>query len=306
MQAKIATADQLAAKVCEANNLIKLGVAEKDSAFVTALLPEHKELIQRIKFLSIKNWLRGKYVAGGCFLSVQSGAGGAEAQDWAGMLLRMYLRYAETRSFTTTLIDSARGAIAGVKHATIKINGAYAYGLLQGEAGVHRLVRKSPFTGGNKRHTSFASVTVGPIVTKIIDLALSPAELRIDTYRAQGAGGQHVNTTESAVRILHQPTKTMVQCQSERSQHKNKALALEMLRSRLYQQQLVAEDLKKSKNYQALADISWGQQVRSYFLDKDLVNDYRGQATKCKPQVLLAGGLDELLLENIRAQVRRR
>jgi peptide chain release factor 2 len=229
------------------------------------------------------------------YLDIQAGAGGTEAQDWAEMLLRMYLRWAEAHDFDTEVIEASAGEVAGIKSATILVRGSYAYGWLRTETGVHRLVRKSPFDSGNRRHTSFASVFVSPEVDDDIDIDIDPSDLRIDVYRASGAGGQHVNRTESAVRITHLPTNIVVQCQNDRSQHKNKAQAMSQLRARLYELELQERRAKASAVEETKADVGWGSQIRSYVLDQSRIKDLRTGVETGNTQAVLDGDLDEFI-----------
>ncbi len=226
------------------------------------------------------------------YVDIQAGSGGTEAQDWAEMLLRMYLKWGETHDFNAELMEVSAGEVAGIKSATVKIGGEYAFGWLRTETGVHRLVRKSPFDSGNRRHTSFASVFVSPEIDDDIEIEINPAELRIDTYRASGAGGQHVNKTDSAVRITHEPSGIVVQCQNERSQHKNRDQAMKLLRAKMYEQEM----LKRQEEQQALeeskADIGWGSQIRSYVLDQSRIKDLRTEVETGNTQAVLDGGLD--------------
>jgi peptide chain release factor 2 len=226
------------------------------------------------------------------FVDIQSGAGGTEAQDWAEMMLRMYLRWADSHGFQAEVIEASAGEVAGIKSATIRVVGEYAYGWLRTETGVHRLVRKSPFDSGNRRHTSFASVFVSPEVNDDIDIEINPADLRIDVYRASGAGGQHVNRTESAVRITHMPTNTVVQCQNDRSQHKNKATAMKQLKAKLYELELYTRRAEAAKVEESKADVGWGNQIRSYVLDQSRIKDLRTGVETGNTQAVLDGGLD--------------
>ena len=234
------------------------------------------------------------------FLDIQAGSGGTEAQDWAEMLLRMYLRWAEERGFETELLEASAGEVAGIKSATVHMRGEYAYGWLRTETGVHRLVRKSPFDSGHRRHTSFAAVFVSPEIEDDIDIEIDPSDLRIDVYRSSGAGGQHVNKTESAVRITHEPTGIVVQCQNDRSQHKNKATAMTQLRAKLYE----LEQQKRREQAQVLeegkADIGWGHQIRSYVLDQSRVKDLRTGYESGQPTAVLNGDLDPFLQESLK------
>jgi peptide chain release factor 2 len=235
------------------------------------------------------------------FLDVQSGSGGTEAQDWAEMLLRMYLRWGERRGFNATLLEVSAGEVAGIKSATIKFEGDYAYGWLRTETGVHRLVRKSPFDSGNRRHTSFASVFVYPEVSDDIEVNINPADLRIDTYRASGAGGQHVNRTDSAIRITHVPTGTVVQCQSDRSQHKNRAYAMKQLKAKLYELEQGKRFAEQQKLEDAKSDIGWGSQIRSYVLDQSRIKDLRTGVETSDTARVLDGDIDIFLEANLKS-----
>lgn len=235
------------------------------------------------------------------FLDIQSGSGGTEAQDWANMLLRMYLRWGENHGFAAEIIEISEGEVAGIKSATIKFSGAYAYGYLRTETGVHRLVRKSPFDAGHRRHTSFASVFVYPEVDDDIDIDVNPADLRVDTYRASGAGGQHVNRTDSAVRITHNPTGIVVQCQSDRSQHRNRAAAMTMLKSRLYELEMQKRNHAKQTLEDSKSDIEWGYQIRSYVLDQSRIKDLRTGVESGNPQAVLDGDLDKFIEASLKS-----
>ncbi|MGD0465497.1 MAG: peptide chain release factor 2 [Gammaproteobacteria bacterium] len=236
------------------------------------------------------------------FLDIQSGSGGTEAQDWAEILLRMYLRWAESRKFKVEIMETSNGDVAGIKSATIKISGNYAYGWLRTETGVHRLVRKSPFDSGNRRHTSFAAVFVYPEVDDDVNIQINPADLRIDTYRAGGAGGQHVNRTDSAVRITHVPTGIVVQCQSDRSQHKNKSYAMKQLKSKLYDLKMQEKNREKQKLEDSKTDIGWGNQIRSYVLDQSRIKDLRTNLEIFNTQQVLDGGIDPFLEANLKTK----
>jgi peptide chain release factor 2 len=235
------------------------------------------------------------------FLDIQSGAGGTEAQDWADMLLRMYLRWGEAKGFKTELIEVSAGDVAGIKSATVRFQGPYAYGWLRTETGVHRLVRKSPFDSGSRRHTSFASAFVSPEVDDDIDIDIDPSDLRIDVYRASGAGGQHVNRTESAVRITHLPTNVVVQCQNDRSQHKNKATAMKQLKSRLYELELQIRNAKAQGIEDLKSDIGWGSQIRSYVLDQSRIKDLRTGVETGNTQAVLDGDLDQFIEASLKS-----
>ena len=238
-----------------------------------------------------------------CFLDVQSGSGGTEAQDWAAMLERMYLRYCERKGFTVEVLEESPGDVAGIKSATIKVTGEYAYGYLRTETGVHRLVRKSPFDSGNRRHTSFASVFVYPEVDETIEIEINPADLRIDTFRASGAGGQHINKTDSAIRITHNPTGIVVQCQSGRSQHRNKADAMLMLKSRLYEAELRKRNEEKQVIEENKTEIGWGHQIRSYVLDQSRIKDLRTNVEVGNTQGVLDGDLDVFIEASLKQDV---
>ncbi len=238
-----------------------------------------------------------------CFIDIQSGSGGTEAQDWAGMLLRMYLKYCEKRGFQVEVLEESEGDIAGIKGASLKVSGDYAYGFLRTESGVHRLVRKSPFDSGNRRHTSFASVFVYPEVDNSIVVEINPADLRIDTYRASGAGGQHINKTDSAVRITHIPTNTVVQCQNDRSQHRNKDEAMNMLKAQLYALELRKRNEEKQAMEDAKTDIGWGHQIRSYVLDQSRIKDLRTNVEIGNTQGVLDGDLDPFISESLKQGV---
>jgi len=237
------------------------------------------------------------------FLDIQAGSGGTEAQDWAEMLLRMYLRWGEQRGFKAELIEASAGEVAGIKSATVRCEGDYAYGWLRTETGVHRLVRKSPFDSGNRRHTSFASVFVSPEIDDSIDIDINPADLRIDTYRASGAGGQHVNKTDSAVRLTHEPTGIVVQCQNDRSQHKNKDQAMKQLRAKLYELELQKRSTEQQALEDSKADIGWGNQIRSYVLDQSRIKDLRTGVEVSDTQSVLDGDLDQFIEAGLKAGI---
>ena len=238
-----------------------------------------------------------------CFLDIQSGSGGTEAQDWAAMLLRMYLRYCERRGYKTEILEESPGEVAGIKSASVKVNGDYAFGYLRTETGVHRLVRKSPFDSNARRHTSFASVFVYPEVDETIEVEINPADIRIDTFRASGAGGQHINKTDSAVRITHLPTNIVVQCQNDRSQHRNRAEAMAMLKSRLYELELRNRQAEQQKLEDAKTDIGWGHQIRSYVLDQSRIKDLRTNVEVGNTQAVLDGNLDPFIAASLKQGV---
>jgi len=274
---------------------LELAISEDDQKTLNDLTNDVKAFDAEISQLEIQRMFRHEMDASNSFLDVQAGSGGTEAQDWANMLLRMYMKWCESNNFSAELIEISPGEVAGIKSATIHVAGEFAYGWLRTETGVHRLVRKSPFDSGNRRHTSFAAVFVSPEIEDDFDVEIDPSDLRIDVYRASGAGGQHVNTTESAVRITHLPTGTVVQCQNDRSQHKNRATAMKQIRARLFE----LEKQKRQDQAQALeetkADIGWGSQIRSYVLDQSRVKDLRTQIESSNPEAILNGDINKFL-----------
>jgi peptide chain release factor 2 len=284
--------DELLTGLNDAGELLSLAVEEDDDSTIGEVAGDLEGLEQRIAGLEFRRMFSGEMDDSNAFVDIQSGAGGTEAQDWAEMMLRMYLRWADSHGFQAEVIEASAGEVAGIKSATIRIVGEYAYGWLRTETGVHRLVRKSPFDSGNRRHTSFASVFVSPEVNDDIDIEINPADLRIDVYRASGAGGQHVNRTESAVRITHLPTNTVVQCQNDRSQHKNKATAMKQLKAKLYELELYTRRAEASKVEESKADVGWGNQIRSYVLDQSRIKDLRTGVETGNTQAVLDGGLD--------------
>ena len=272
-----------------------MAVEEDDEATVAEVVSDLERIEARVAALEFRRMFSGEMDDNNAYLDIQSGAGGTEAQDWAEMILRMYLRWAEAHGFKAELIEASAGEVAGVKSATVHISGEYAYGWLRTETGVHRLVRKSPFDSGNRRHTSFASVFVSPEVDDNIDIEVDPSDLRIDVYRASGAGGQHVNRTESAVRITHLPTNTVVQCQNDRSQHKNKATAMNQLKAKLYELEMQKRRSEASVVEDSKADVGWGSQIRSYVLDQSRIKDLRTGVETGNTQAVLDGGLDSFI-----------
>lgn len=282
---------------------VTLAQEENDEGVLESAQTELDALQKRLEQLEFRRKFSGKMDHCACFLDIQSGSGGTEAQDWAAMLLRMYLRWAESHQFQVTLLQESPGEVAGIKGATLKIDGAYAYGWLRTETGVHRLVRKSPFDSGNRRHTSFASVFAYPEVEDDIEVSINPADLRIDTYRASGAGGQHVNRTDSAVRITHIPTNIVVQCQSDRSQHKNKSSAMKQLKAKLYEREVNQRSAEKQELEENKADIGWGSQIRSYVLDQSRIKDLRTGVETTNTQAVLDGDLDKFIEASLNQQV---
>ncbi|MBX6420953.1 MAG: peptide chain release factor 2 [Nevskia sp.] len=278
---------------CE--ELLELAAAEGDDAIVAEVAREVAAQARLAEELEFKRMFAGPMDAANAYLDIQAGSGGTEAQDWAEMLLRMYLRWADAHGFKTELLERSDGEVAGIKSASIYVQGPYAYGWLRTEIGVHRLVRKSPFDAGNRRHTSFAGVFVSPEVDDDIDIDINPAELKIDTYRSSGAGGQHVNKTESAIRITHLPSGIVVACQTERSQHKNRDRAMKMLRAKLYERELEKRQAEQRKIEESKSDIEWGHQIRSYVLDQSRIKDLRTGVEIADTQKVLDGYLDPFL-----------
>ncbi len=284
--------DQLDTRLKDAAELLEMAVEESDEDTLNEIVSDLDELEQQLGQLEFQRMFSGEMDNHNAFMDIQAGSGGTEAQDWANMLLRMYLRWGEKHGFKTEIVELSEGEVAGIKSATVKFTGPYAYGWLRTETGVHRLVRKSPFDSGNRRHTSFASVFVYPEVDETIEVDINPADLRIDTYRASGAGGQHVNRTDSAVRITHIPTGIVVQCQSERSQHQNKDHAMKQLRAKLYEMELQKQLAEKQAQEESKADIGWGSQIRSYVLDQSRVKDLRTSVETSNTQAVLDGDID--------------
>jgi peptide chain release factor 2 len=292
---------KLAQGVADAEELLQMAVAEDDEDTVELVVLDLENYERDVAGLEFRRMFSGEMDSCNAFLDIQAGSGGTEAQDWAEMLLRMYLRWGERKGFKTELMEVSDGEVAGIKSATIKFEGDYAFGWLRTETGVHRLVRKSPFDSGNRRHTSFSSVFVSPEVDDDVDIEINPADLRIDVYRASGAGGQHVNRTESAVRITHNPSGIVVQCQSDRSQHRNRDTAMKQLKSKLYE----LEMMKRMAEQQALeltkSDIGWGSQIRSYVLDDSRVKDLRTGVQTGNTQAVLDGDLDPFIEASLKS-----
>ncbi len=287
----------------ELTELLQLAQDEDDVETVAAITADIGRLEQALSELEFKRMFSGETDEHNAFLDIQSGSGGTEAQDWANMLLRMYLRWAEAKGFRAEIVELSEGEVAGIKSATVKVTGDYAYGYLRTETGIHRLVRKSPFDSGHRRHTSFASVFVYPEADEDIAIEVNPAELRVDTYRASGAGGQHVNRTDSAVRITHLPSGIVVQCQNDRSQHRNKAEAMRMLKARLYDAELRRRRAEQQQLEDSKADIGWGQQIRSYVLDQSRIKDLRTGVEVGDTQAVLDGDLDRFIEASLKAGV---
>ena len=280
-----------------------MALEEDDQTTINQISDEILEIKPSIENLEFTKMFSGKMDSSNAFVDIQSGSGGTEAQDWADMLLRMYLKWAESKGFSTTITESSPGEVAGIKSSSILIEGDYAYGWLRSETGVHRLVRKSPFDSGNRRHTSFASVFISPEINDDIEIEINNADIRVDTYRASGAGGQHVNKTDSAVRLTHIPTGTVSQCQNGRSQHKNKENALKQLKSKLYELELQKQKEEQQKLEDSKADIGWGSQIRSYVLDQSRIKDLRTNYETGNTSAVLDGNIDEFMRASLKAGI---
>lgn len=288
-------------KLADARAMLDLAVEAEDESLLGDVQAELDDADEKVADLEFKRMFSGEMDANNCYLDIQSGSGGTEAQDWASMLLRMYLRWAEAHGFKTDIVEESAGAVAGIKSATIHVKGDYAFGWLRTEIGVHRLVRKSPFDSNNGRHTSFAAVFVSPEIDDNIEIDINPADLRIDTYRSSGAGGQHVNTTDSAVRITHQPTGIVVACQNERSQIANRETAMKMLRAKLYEREMQMRMEKQQALEDSKSDIGWGSQIRSYVLDDSRIKDLRTGIETSNTQAVLDGDLDKFIEASLKA-----
>jgi len=293
--------DQGSAAVSDAAELLELAIIEDDDSTTEEIVSDLEKIENTVGELEFRRMFSGEMDECNAYLEIQSGSGGTEAQDWANMLLRMYLRWGEARGFKTELIEVSDGDVAGIKSATVRFQGPYAYGWLRTETGVHRLVRKSPFDSGNRRHTSFAAAFVSPEIDDDIDIEIDPSDLRIDVYRASGAGGQHVNRTESAVRITHLPTNVVVQCQNDRSQHKNKATAMKQLKAKLYELEVQARNAKAQNIEDSKSDIGWGSQIRSYVLDQSRIKDLRTGVETGNTQAVLDGALDQFIEASLKS-----
>jgi peptide chain release factor 2 len=295
------TLNNLSQALLDADELLEMAAAENDQETLDVIESDLEALDVDISRLEFHRMFSGDMDESNAFLDIQAGSGGTEAQDWAEMLLRMYLRWAERRGFKAELIEVSPGDVAGIKSATVKVEGSYAFGWLRTEIGVHRLVRKSPFDSGNRRHTSFAAVFVSPEIDDDIDIDINPADLRIDVYRASGAGGQHVNRTESAVRITHMPSGVVVQCQNDRSQHKNKATAMKQLKSKLYELEVQKRNVDQQALEDTKSDIGWGSQIRSYVLDQSRIKDLRTGMEIGNTQAVLDGDLDPFIEASLKS-----
>ncbi|HCP76333.1 MAG: peptide chain release factor 2 [Pusillimonas sp.] len=303
LEVVVQTLTDLETGLDEAKELYDLASADDDSETLSAIEADCQVLGQKLEELEFRRMFNNPADPLNCFIDIQAGAGGTEAQDWASMLLRQYLRYCERKEFKTEVLDESAGEVAGIKSATIKVEGDYAFGFLRTESGVHRLVRKSPFDSSNGRHTSFASVFVYPEVDDSIEIEVNPADLRVDTYRASGAGGQHINKTDSAVRLTHMPTGIVVQCQNDRSQHRNRAEAMQMLKSRLYELEMRQRMAEQQKMEDAKTDVGWGHQIRSYVLDQSRIKDLRTSVEISNTQKVLDGDLDPFIQASLKQGV---
>ncbi len=301
LEAVVKTIEDLDTGVADCRDLIEMAVEEADEGAVEDVEAEVGGLEAHLAKLEFRRMFSGEMDENNAYLDIQSGSGGTEAQDWAEMLLRMYLRWGEDKGFKTTLEEASAGDVAGIKSATIRFEGEYAFGWLRTETGVHRLVRKSPFDSGNRRHTSFTSVFVSPEIDDDVEIDVSKADVREDTYRASGAGGQHVNKTDSAVRLTHNETGIVVQCQSERSQHANRDRAWKMLRAKLYEHEMQKRSAEKQAMEDSKADIGWGSQIRSYVLDDQRIKDLRTNVQTSNCQAVLDGKLDEFIEASLKA-----
>ena len=303
LSAATADIDRATKGIADATELLELAADEGDDSAARDIERDAQRLEQEVRHLELKRMFRGEMDAHNAFLDIQAGAGGTEAQDWAQMLLRMYLRWGASRDFTCEVIDMSPGEVAGIKSATVQVRGEYAYGWLRTETGVHRLVRKSPFDSGNRRHTSFASVFVSPEIDDDIEIEINPADLKVDVYRSSGAGGQHVNKTESAVRITHLPSGIVAACQNERSQHKNRSTAMKMLKAKLYELEVNKRNAAARVLEDSKSDVSWGNQIRSYVLDQSRIKDLRTGVEVGNTAAVLDGDLDQFLEASLKAGV---
>ena len=301
LEAIVKTIDNLDSGIGDCRELLTMAVDDSDDDTLIDIKQEIDKLAVQLNVLEFRRMFSGEMDANNAYLDIQSGSGGTEAQDWAEMMLRMYLRWGDAKGFKTTLEEISAGEVAGIKSATVRFEGDYAFGHLRTETGVHRLVRKSPFDSGNRRHTSFSSVFVSPEIDEDIEIEINKADIREDTYRASGAGGQHVNKTDSAVRLTHAPSGIVVQCQSERSQHQNRDRAWKMLRAKLYEQEMLKRSAAKQAEEDKKADIGWGSQIRSYVLDDQRIKDLRTHVQTSNCQAVLDGDLDQFIEGSLKA-----
>ncbi len=293
--------EQLQTDISDCIELLELAALEEDTQTLDEIAREANDIDSRLEKMEFRRMFSGEADLNNAFIDIQSGSGGTEAQDWAAMLLRMYLRWGESQGYTLEIVERSPGDVAGIKSATIKFTGEYAYGCLRTETGVHRLVRKSPFDSGNRRHTSFASVYAYPEIDDSFEIEVNPADLRVDTYRSSGAGGQHVNKTDSAVRLTHLPTGIVVQCQNDRSQHRNKEEATKMLKARLYEAQMQKRRQEQQTEEDNKSDIGWGRQIRSYVLDQSRIKDLRTHVETGNTQSVLDGSLNQFIEASLKA-----
>ncbi|MBD3611440.1 MAG: peptide chain release factor 2 [Hydrogenovibrio crunogenus] len=299
----VTTIQDLESSLESAHEILEMAEMDADQEMVDEVVSELARLEEKLEQLEFQRMFSGELDANNCYLEIQAGSGGTEAQDWANMILRMYLRWAESHGFKAEILEISAGDVAGIKGATVHVQGDYAFGWLRTETGVHRLVRKSPFDSGNRRHTSFASVFISPEIDDSFEVEINPADLRIDVYRASGAGGQHVNKTESAVRITHLPTNTVTQCQNGRSQHQNKAEAMKQLRAKLYELEMLSRNAEKQEMEENKSDIGWGSQIRSYVLDSGRIKDLRTNVETGNTNGVLDGDLDQFIIPSLKAGV---
>jgi peptide chain release factor 2 len=303
LEKSVLVLEQLDIDLHDLSDLLDMAIEENDQEIVDEVITDLEKLEKMTDELEFRRMFSGEMDENNAFIDIQSGSGGTEAQDWASMIMRMYLRWGEAQGFKTELMEVSDGEVAGIKSATIQFSGEYAYGWLRTETGVHRLVRKSPFDSGSRRHTSFASVFAYPEVNDDIDIDINPSDLRIDTYRASGAGGQHINKTDSAVRITHLPTNAVVQCQNDRSQHKNKAQAMKLLKAKLYELEMMQKNEEKQALEDTKSDIGWGSQIRSYVLDQSRIKDLRTGVESSNTQAVLDGNLNPFMQASLKKQL---
>jgi peptide chain release factor 2 len=303
LEAIVLTLTKIDSELRDARDLFEMAREEKDEDTILSIEQDTQKLSKLVEGMEFRRMFSNPMDPNNCFIDVQAGAGGTEAQDWASMLLRQYLRYCERKGFKVEILEQSDGEVAGIKTATLKVEGDYAYGFLRSETGVHRLVRKSPFDSANGRHTSFSSIFVYPEVDESIDIDINPADVRVDTYRASGAGGQHINKTDSAVRLTHAPSGIVVQCQNDRSQHRNRAEAWEMLKSRLYELELRKRMSEQQKLEDSKTDVGWGHQIRSYVLDQSRIKDLRTNFETGNTKAVLDGDLDDFIAASLKQGV---
>ena len=303
LEAIVHTLIKIDSELNDARDLFEMAREEKDEDTIVAIENDAQELLKLVEGMEFRRMFSNPMDANNCFIDIQAGAGGTEAQDWASMLLRQYLRYCERKGFKVEILEQSDGEVAGIKTATLKVEGDYAYGFLRTETGVHRLVRKSPFDSANGRHTSFSSLFVYPEVDDSIEIDINPADVRIDTYRASGAGGQHINKTDSAVRLTHAPSGIVVQCQNDRSQHRNKAEAWDMLKAKLFELELRNRMSEQQKLEDSKTDVGWGHQIRSFVLDQSRIKDLRTNFETGNTKAVLDGDLDDFIAASLKQGV---